>query len=146
MPDHSYSHIRNYFVTTLSRAPLTYHTDEVFLETDDVSESDMNFIRNCIYRQELLNLFHLDNFDETILEKQMRELYTLIEYNPAPFAPILQSLQFSYPYFSLDQCFILLFSYDYLFAMHPCLLDYLDTGYIEKEHQTKLLELFEETK
>jgi hypothetical protein len=42
---------------------MTYHTTEVFLETDEITDDEKDFIRNCIYRQELVNLFNLEEFE-----------------------------------------------------------------------------------
>ena len=38
----------------------TYNTLEVFLDTDEVTEKEQEFIRDVIYRQELLNIFELN--------------------------------------------------------------------------------------
>jgi len=39
----------------------TYNTPEVFLETDNVSEDEKAFIRDVIYRQELLDILGIVN-------------------------------------------------------------------------------------
>ena len=30
----------------------TYHSPDVFLEKDNISEKDKQFVRNCLYKQE----------------------------------------------------------------------------------------------
>ena len=42
----------------------TYHTPEVFLDTDNVTEDEKEFIRNTIYRQELLYILGMDEYNE----------------------------------------------------------------------------------
>ena len=42
----------------------TYNTPEVFLETDNVTDREKTFIRDTIYRQELLDIFELEEYNE----------------------------------------------------------------------------------
>ena len=37
-----------------------YNKDDVILDTDDVTENEANFIRNYIYKEDLLNIFYID--------------------------------------------------------------------------------------
>ena len=58
----------------------TYNTPEVFLETDNITTDEKMFIRDIIYRQELLNVLDIDyeNNDEDNEEKiseAIKELY-----------------------------------------------------------------------
>ena len=39
----------------------TYNTTEVFLETDNITDSEKDFVCNVIYRQEFLNIFKIDS-------------------------------------------------------------------------------------
>ena len=43
-----------------------YHTKEVFKETDTISDSEKEFIRDAIYRQELLDILGISEFNEEI--------------------------------------------------------------------------------
>lgn len=126
----------------------TYHLPEVFLETDQVSEEEKDFIRNCIYRQELLDFFNLEEFDESFLENKIRELYILLvleekdkdEDNVKVFELFLEILQMNFSFFSKEQCFSLLFSFDFFWLTQLCLKDYFETGIISQPICTKLLE------
>lgn len=126
----------------------TYHLPEVFLETDQVSEEEKDFIRNCIYRQELLDFFNLEEFDESFLENKIRELYILLvleekdkdEDNGKVFELFLEILQMNFSFFSKEQCFSLLFSFDFFWLTQLCLKDYFETGIISQPICTKLLE------
>ena len=126
----------------------TYHLPEVFLETDQVSEEEKDFIRNCIYRQELLDFFNLEEFDESFLENKIRELYILLvleekdkdEDKEKVFELFLEILQMNFSFFSKEQCFSLLFSFDFFWLTQLCLKDYFETGIISQPICTKLLE------
>ena len=118
---------------------ITYHTKEVFLETDEVTEDEKKFIRNCIYRQELLNLFDLEEFDEDLMNQRMDFLYKKIESDP-DFQIILEKLQDTYFLRSKEVSFTLLFSFDYLYMTHACFCDLFESGKIEEEHKLSLLD------
>ena len=61
----------------------TYMDDDVFVETDKVNDSEKDFIRNCIYRQDLLNIFGLNEFKESVINKKINDLNE-IEMKKAP--------------------------------------------------------------
>ena len=42
----------------------TYNNSNVFLETDNVNELEKNFIRNILYKKDLLNIFKMDEDTE----------------------------------------------------------------------------------
>jgi hypothetical protein len=121
------------------KSGITYHTNEVFLETDEVTEDEKKFIRNCIYRQELLNLFDLEDFDEVLMNQRMSFLYKKIVFD-SDFQIILEKLQDTYFLPSKEDCFTLLFSFDYLYMTHLCFCDLFESGKIEKEHKLSLLD------
>ena len=43
----------------------TYHTDEVFLETDQITDEERYFVRDAIYRQEVLDILGMEDYIET---------------------------------------------------------------------------------
>ena len=57
----------------------TYNTLDIFLETDNITEKEQEFIRDVIYRQELLNIFELEDYNETKLAEAIHELYEKIK-------------------------------------------------------------------
>ena len=115
----------------------SYHTADVFLETDQISEEEKTFIRNCIYRQELLNLFDLEEFDQKKITKEIQLLYEEIKLDE-DIQYILEKLEgnFCSP---KEDCFFFLFSFDYLHITQLCLSDFFSTGKIEHEHLVSLL-------
>jgi len=141
----------SYYVRTFETC--TYHLPEVFLETDQVTSEEAEFVRNCIYRQELLNFFDLEEFDECFLESKVAELYKIVileeegleekgeqEQEEKVFELFLDILQKNYSFFSREQCFSLLFSFDFFWITQLCLKDYFETGIISQPICTKLLE------
>jgi hypothetical protein len=97
----------------------TYMNDDVFLETDEINDADKDFIRNCIYRQELLNAFSLDEYDDEQINKTIAELFPLV--NGLPLCkhddPIVG--------------FMMLFSFDFFYYAHPLICEMLQTGQIK---------------
>ena len=50
-----------------------YYKDDVFLETDKVTDDEKNFIRNILYREDIINIFLIDfNDDFDILNNLMK--------------------------------------------------------------------------
>ena len=59
----------------------TYHTPEVFLDTDNVTDDEKEFIRNTIYRQELLYILGMDEYNEAQINTAMNEIYNKAKEN-----------------------------------------------------------------
>lgn len=135
----------SYFVESFKKSDVcTYHTDEVFLETDQVTEKEREFIRNCIYRQELLNIFGLEEFDELKIQQAINNLYNKLKFQQ-DFHSILEILSEKY-FLPKEDSFVILFSFDYLHMTHLCICDYLETGQIEYEHIIPLVSAIDENK
>ena len=58
----------------------TYNTSETFLDSDNVNEEDKNFIRDVIYRQELLDIFGLEKYNMLETEKSIHILYERVKH------------------------------------------------------------------
>jgi hypothetical protein len=129
----------NFFIRIHQTSSCTYHLDDVFLETDIISNKDEDFIRNCIYRQELLNTFGLEEFDEKIIDSSIKELYTFLK--DTSIYPILstftQIISTNFPFIKEEDCFMILFSFDFFYATLECLKDYSKSGRItDKNYDT----------
>jgi hypothetical protein len=118
---------------------ITYHKPEVFLETDQITDAEKDFIRNCIYRQDLLNLFDLEDFDEKEIDKNITEIYEKVKLQE-DFLYALEKLRTTLS-ISKETAFTLLFSFDFLYATHLCLCDFFETGQITQEHKVELITL-----
>jgi hypothetical protein len=117
----------------------SYMDSDVFIETDNVTETDKDFVRNCIYRQDLLNIFNLDKFDETVIIKQLETIYDKVinSYNAlekcegvnTDFYNCIKKLS---SMINVDEkmALLVLYSFDYLYLTHICVCEFLETGKI----------------
>jgi hypothetical protein len=113
----------------------TYHTSDVFLNSDELSESDMDFIRNTIYRQELLDILNIEEFNENEMNIALHELYEKIKdcKDCKDSKELIECMQKLASHFtSIDEEFglMLLFAFDYMYLTHICVSELLDTGKI----------------
>jgi len=115
----------------------TYHSVEVFLETDDITEKEKTFIRNCLYRQEFLNIFTLEEYDDVIIREKLHELYEKIKENEE-FVFCMKEIATKMNMPDIESGMYVLFSYDYLYLFHPCVCDFLENGKIINTHLDNL--------
>jgi hypothetical protein len=120
----------------------SYYTPEVILETDNITKQDEEFVRNCVYRQELLNLFDLDDYHEHQLQEKIDLLYEEL-HTQLDFEKILSKFTSS-GMFCKETAFMVLFSFDFLHATQLCLFDYLENRKVKNENVDSLLKLAEE--
>jgi len=115
----------------------TYNTSDVFLDSDKITEKDKAFIRNVIYRQELLDILNIIEYNEQNMCNSMHQLYEQIkECKQLNECIIKLAGHFN----SIDEEFgvMLLFSYDYMYLTHICISEFLETGKITKSNIEKL--------
>jgi len=118
----------------------TYNTSDIFLETDNISSEDQEFIRDVIYRQELLNILNMDDYNDTEMNIVINKLYTKIKKNIQLKECIVKIAR---DFMSIDEIFglTLLFAYDYMYATHICISEFLETGQISEKNITILKSL-----
>ena len=118
----------------------TYHTDEVFLETDKITEKERNFVRDAIYRQEMLDILVMEDYNEAELLRSINELYKKVH---ACNGLKRCMLKLAKNYISDDPVFglTLLFAFDYMHLTHICICEYLETGEINEKNMADLNEL-----
>jgi hypothetical protein len=114
---------------------LTYHDDKIiFLETDELTEKEKEFVRNVIYRQEFLEIFDLEEFEDNVI---ISELYPKIKNRKELKECMTQaSSQVNSSHEPLG--LIILYSYQYMYLTHVCVSEYLTTGKIKEESINKL--------
>jgi len=109
----------------------TYNTPEVFLDTDNISQEEKEFVRDAIYRQELLNVFGIDECNETEMDRAISELYEKVKDCDDLKECILKlaaNFMISNKVFGL----IILYAYDYMHLTHICVSDFLENGKIDE--------------
>ena len=114
----------------------SYMDDDVFVETDDVNDHEKQFIRDCIYRQDLLNIFGLDIFDESVINKNIDKVYNKIKHNP----DILKCTSTIGQQLGVENntSFMILYSFDYMYLTHNCVCELLDIGEISSKSINQL--------
>jgi hypothetical protein len=115
----------------------TYNTSNIFLDTDDITQDDKHFIRNTIYRQELLNIFNLIEFSDEDFLKVIEELYLQIKLSTQLQFYIIQ---LSNLYMTNDSIFglMILYSFDYLYLTHICVSEFLLKGHVSQTNIQQL--------
>jgi hypothetical protein len=115
----------------------TYNTSEVFLEEDNISDDEKKFVRDVIYRQELLNILGMEDFNDSEMERKIHELYKKVNENP-----FIQEcmIKLSGQFFNIDKeiGLMLMFSYDYMYLTHICISEFIETGDIDDKNIKKL--------
>jgi hypothetical protein len=115
----------------------TYNTSEVFINSDDITHKEIEFIRDAIYRQELMNILGMNHYNETIMVEKIHKLYEKIKENK-DLKECMVCL--ARHFMSIDEEFglMILFSYTYMYLTHICVCELLETGEITKKNIDKL--------
>lgn len=111
----------------------TYNTSEVFLEEDNISEEEKEFVRDVIYRQELLDILGIDKYNEKEIDKGIHELYEKVKENDF-IKECMLKLTEQFMRTDADFGLMIMFSYDYLHLTHNCVSEFLDTGKISQKN------------
>lgn len=114
-----------------------YNLDSVFLDSDEVNDDQKDYIRDILYKEDLIHIFNTESYevfdcfignlhDKLINHEKMKECMkiaakTLVSENT-----------------ELGLC--ILYSYDYMYLTHICVSEYLDTGLISDENIDELYE------
>ena len=121
-----------------------YHAPDIFLkeEEEQLSKEEKDFIVNCLYRNDLLYIFNLEDFEKEFQEKAIfDELYEKIKENNFLNSCMKQAAT---NIGSEDEKMglVLLYSFDYLFAIHPCVSEFLETGNVSEKNRLLLQSTF----
>jgi len=132
-----------------TKVECTYNIPEVFLETDNITDDEKSFIRNIIYRQELLNVLDIDyeNNDEDNEEKiseAIKDLYNRVKDSTCLrkcMVKVIQKHMNVGKYMTSDEelGMMLLFSYDYMYLTHICISEFIETDKISDENIKQLV-------
>ena len=131
-----------------TKVECTYNTPEVFLETDDITDDEKAFVRDIIYRQELLDILNIDyenedNDNDDKISEAVKELYNRVkdctELRKCMVKVVEKHMNVGkYMTNNEELGMMLLLSYDYMYLTHICISEYLDTGAISHENMRKL--------
>ena len=115
----------------------TYNTSEVFLESDEINDSEKEFIRDSLYRQELLNILGMDEFNEDQMNKAIHKLYERIE-SCILLKECMTKLAGHFMSEDLELGLMILYSYDYMYLTHTCVSEYLESGQVSERNMYNL--------
>lgn len=106
----------------------------------DISKHEQYLIQHKLYKQDILSIFFLDEFNETELNLNVHQLYERITPNEKLARIALKAAALV---MSMDEelGFLVLFSFDYLYATHECIKEYLKSGSISDKNMNRLEEL-----
>jgi hypothetical protein len=114
-----------------------YNTNTIFLPSDTVNDDEKLFIMNVLYRQDILNIFDMEEFDEKIINTCLCELYEKVKQHET----IKQLTDLLGQQFGMDEGItglIIMYSFDYLYITHKCVSQFLESGTILSEDLNEL--------
>ena len=117
----------------------TYNTSEILFASDKITDDEKDFIRDTIYRQELLDILEMEDYNEKEMDKVIHDLYEKVKDNKEIKECMLK---LAGNFMSVDEEFglMILFAYDYMYLTHNCISELLETGKINEISMSKLRE------
>ncbi len=119
-----------------------YHKEDVFLETDKVNDYEKSFIRDILYKEDLLNIFSIDYYDDDFetFSNIIPELYSKIK-ECLPLTECMTRMAAKVMSEDLQTGLCILYSYDYMYITHKCVSEYLESGSLSEENMKLLDEI-----
>ena len=123
-----------------AKVECTYHTSEIFLEDDNITEEEKCFVRDVIYRQELLDILEINEYNELEFSRSIHELYITIKDCKELKECMLKLAE---KFLSRDEeiGLMVLFAFDYMYLTHICICEFIETGIINGTNFFKLKSL-----
>jgi len=122
----------------------SYNDSDIFLqsEIEILNDTEKQFVRDALYRRDLCNVFKIDDqcFDEKIINNIISNLYKNINGEKFLESCISKVSNNFFNNVDLELGFIILFSFDYLYLVHPCISEFIETGKISNSNES-LIEL-----
>jgi hypothetical protein len=115
----------------------TYNTNDIFLDTDVITQEEKDFVRDALYRQELLNILGMEKYNEKEMDKSMNELYHKVKDNKE-LKECMIKLAGHFMSLNEELGLMILFAYDYMYLTHICISEFLETGEISEMNMWKL--------
>jgi hypothetical protein len=98
-------------------------------------EQQPDDICDLIYQTDYLQIFGVVEFDYNLINSEMKKLFEISEVKSnTTFQECIKKAANMFLSEDLELGFMVLFSYDYLFATHLCICDVLKNGSIEEKH------------
>jgi hypothetical protein len=147
-----YYHLEKYVFTKVSKTQIMYNTKMIctyfYYDTElkkKIPSGWMNLnleveqqnadICDLIYQTDYLQIFGLVEFDYNVINAEMKKIYENdgVKSNTT-FQECMKKVANMFLSEDLELGFMVLFSYDYLFATHLCICDIMEYGSIQEKH------------
>jgi hypothetical protein len=116
-----------------------YNKKDIFLkeEEETLSEYDKDDVRDELYRQDFLNIFGLEEYDDKLIDAEIAKLYERIKECDYLENCIINA---AVKFLTEDKLIglMVLHSFCYLDASHKCISEFLETGLISNENMAIL--------
>ena len=109
-----------------------YDNEDIMFSRDELqklSQEDKHDIKDVIYKEDFLNIFGLNIFDEKAINEEMELLYERVN-GIESLHPLLDTLANRMLSDDRFDGFYVLFSYDYLYLFHQFLCDIINSNNI----------------
>jgi hypothetical protein len=117
-----------------------YFKEDVFLDTDNISDEEKDYVRNILYREDLLHIFNIDSSNVfEIFDVIFSELYNKIKENDF-LKECIEKVASKIMIIDDEIGICILYSYDYMYLTHKCISEYLKKGVISEENMNLLKE------
>jgi hypothetical protein len=106
-------------------------------------EDECDYLREALYRSQLLQAFNMNDLEQ---ESKFENVFNYINEHlikSEKGKTILENMRGKNPFPIGDMELVLLFSYDYFYLFHNCLIDLFMNGYIEDENYNMLIQKIE---
>jgi hypothetical protein len=99
---------------------------------------EKDFIRDVIYRQEFLDIFKFEEYNDDSITNAAKNLYQKIQSCTFMRECMKEAAK---GFLNEDEVFglIILYSFDYMYLTHVCVSEYLTTGSISREKSARLM-------
>ena len=117
----------------------TYNDDNIFNENEKniISEKDREFVTDALYRNDILHIFNIEDFDLDQINKELENLYEKIK-DCNELILILKKVANTCLSEDLQIGLSLLFTFDFLYLTHPIISEYIENKNISREKINKL--------
>lgn len=114
-----------------------YHKNDVFLETDEVTDGEKDYIRTVMYREDLLHIFNIQDIEDIEDELNISfafisELYNNL-YNCQTLRECMRMAASKLMSEDENIGLCILYSFDFMHLTHKCVQSYLENGGISDE-------------
>ena len=121
----------------------SYNDSDVFLESEleVLNDNEKQFVRDALYRRDLCNIFKIEDqcFNEKIINDIISNLYKNINGEKFLESCVLKVSNNFLNSVDLELGFIILFSFDYLYLLHPCISEFIETGKISNSNESLIV-------